>query len=192
MIKRILRAIALLALAAVPLAFADKLASVSLERLTHDSDVVFVGRAEKQDLVKGGFVVIDVDGRQKSLDVAITAFSIDESLKGSNQSAAYVCSIVNPLKYADIEPGKTYILFLQQAGKYLQRTYGSMSQIEIDGGKVTAHYFNGTDKSLETPESIKTAVLHSVPQSKGRVRNTPYNPYAMAPYKIVKNACVGT
>jgi hypothetical protein len=191
MIRWISPAIVLLTLTAVPQAFADKLASVSLERMTHESDRVFVGHAEKQDLVKGGFVVIDVDGRQKSLDVAITTFSIDESLKGSNQTTAYVCSIVNPLKYADIEPGKTYILFLQQTGKYLQRTYGSMSQIEIDDGKVTAHYFNGTDKSLETPESIKAAVLHSAPQSKGRVHNTPYNPYAMAPYKIVKSACAG-
>ena len=176
-------------LAVVPQAFADKLASVSLARMTHDSDLVFVGFVAKQDLVKDGLVVIDVDGMEKSLDVTITTFSIYETLKGSNAPAIYVCSIVNPLKYADIEAGKTYIMFLQQTGQYFQRTYGSMSQIEIDDGKVTAHYFNGDDQELKTPETIKAAVRRSTPRDKKRVRSAPYNPYTMAPYKIVKNMC---
>jgi hypothetical protein len=89
--KCVLHAILLSVLAVVPQAFADKLASVNLARMTHDSDLVFVGFVAKQDLVKDGLVVIDVDGMEKSLDVTITTFSIYETLKGSNAPAIYVC-----------------------------------------------------------------------------------------------------
>src|SRR5258708_9963446 len=190
-IRRISQSILLFTLLAAPQVFADKLASVSLERMTNDSDLVFVGHVIKQDMAKNGFLVIDVDGKEKALDVAITTFSTEEALKGANRPTTRVCSILNPLKYADIEVGKTYIIFVQKTGKYYQRTYGSMSQIEISDGRVIAHYFNDSDKELETPETIKKAVAQSSPRGKKHVRGSPYNPYSMTPYKIIKNVCEG-
>ena len=168
---------------------ADKVAAVSVERMTYDSDVVFVGRAEKQDLIRDGFVLIDTDGSKKHLDVAITTFMIEKALKGPQATSADVCSIVNPLKFADIERGKTYILFLQRTGKHLQRTYGSMSQIEIESGRIVAQ-FVGTAKELDNTDAAVAAISKAAAiESKPKFRNRPYSPYENKLYKIVKNLC---
>jgi hypothetical protein len=173
-------------------AMADKVGSVSVERMTYDSDVVFLGHAIEQTVVSGGFVFIDTDRLEKKLDVAIFTFVIDEPLKGVSPPPIQVCTIMNPLKYADIEVGKSYVIFLQRSGKYLQRTDGSLSQIEIVDGKVGSNLFPNTYKELESVDTLTVAVHKASTQRKKRLRSTPYNPYDSELYKIVRNACTAS
>jgi hypothetical protein len=170
-------------------ALADKQLSVTIQRMTYDSDVVFLGRAVNQTLIHDGFVFIDTDGMEKKLDIGITSFSIDDALKGPNRPRIEVCTILSPLKYADIEVGKIYLMFLQETGMYSQRTYGSMSQIEIVDGKVGANFFHNGYKELKTVKIAIASIRRSAAQRRKRLQSTPYNPYESEPYKIVKNVC---
>jgi hypothetical protein len=181
--------VALLATLATQSAMADKIGLVSVTRMTYDSDTVFLGHAIEQTKLSEGFVFIDTDQTKKKLDVAIFTFLIDEPFKGANSPPVQVCTILNPQKYTDIEVGKTYVLFLQRTGKYLQRTYGSLSQIEIDDGKVETNLFPSSYKDIKSFDSLIAVVRDASTHHNKRLRSTPYNPYANALYKILENPC---
>jgi hypothetical protein len=167
---------------------ADKIMSVSLQQLTNDSDVVFSGRAAKLNLIAGGFKFVDTDGVQKSLDAAITTFSVDRIFKGHQTGLVEVCSILSPSKFANIDLGKTYIMFLQNTGAHLQRTYGSLSQIEIVDDKIGLSYLGAT-KDLDSLPAAFQAIQLAASENKKRFRSSPYNPYGQIPYKIISNPC---
>jgi hypothetical protein len=170
-------------------AYADKIESVSLERMTYDSDLVFLGVATSQDVRKGGFVFVDTDGKEKELDVVVTSFTVDEMLKGPTRHGVNVCSIVSPQKFSDIELRKRYLIFVQRTGRYFQRSYGSLSQIEVVDGKIGTNYFGSGYKELESVATAKAAITQAAPQHAKRFQTAPYDPYDRDPYKVVKNAC---
>jgi hypothetical protein len=138
-------------------------------------------------VVKGGFVFIDTDGMEKRLDVAMTTFAVDRNLKGPERTTLDVCSIVEPRRYADLETGATYILFLQKSGTHFQRTYGSLSQVEIVAGRIGTHFL-GSDE-LGSVATVEATIRQAATAKKKRFRAVPYNPYADEPYRIISNVC---
>jgi hypothetical protein len=171
--------------------YADKIELVTLERMTYDSDLVFLGTAAKRDVRKDGFVFVDTDGKKKSLDVVVTSFAVDEILKGPSRQTVNVCSIESPQKFADIEVDKRYLIFVQRSGAYFQRSYGSLSQIEVVDGKIGANYFGGGDKDLSSVAAARAAIMQAASKHAKRFRTRPYDPYERSPYKVVTNGCLG-
>jgi len=109
--------------------------------MTNDSDAVFLGYSRTQEVIEDGFIFIDSDKRKKTLDVLITSFDIINPIKGVNKTSVDLCGIINPLKFANLDNNKFYIIFAKKLGRYYVLTHGSMSQIEIENNKVKKHFF---------------------------------------------------
>lgn len=171
--------------------FADKTASIPMDRLENDSDIVFFGYAKEQFLLQEKFVVINNDdGREELLDVQITKFDIEEVFKGTKTPTVSICSIIHPVKTMPIEKGKSYIIFAQKVDNFYQLTNGLNSMITVEQNKIVNDFFFGTAPQSEDLLLVKKYLRDFSKIRKKRIIKHPYNPYLnWDNYKIKNNPC---
>jgi hypothetical protein len=173
--------------------FADRLASVDLETMTNDSDIIILGHSKEINRIKNGLIYIDEDNVNEKhyIDVLLIKFQIKEILKGSKSSTVYLCTFDDKYNYVDIKINKNYIIFAKKTPRYLMLTHRSMSQIEVENEKVIKHFFYYKNTIPVNLGDLKEKIFYFSTKHNKKILVSPSITYDDFGSKALKNYCDG-